>query len=113
MVLFSPLDFSKNPRSILSNFGRWCGCLNKDWDKMTTFFSFPASHWTSIRITNPIESSFASVKLRTKSTRGSGSAATATTMAFKLLQECEKKWRKIRGWQELEKLLAGLVTQQN
>ena len=62
----------------------------------------------SLRTTNPIESSFATVKLRTKSTRGAGSAKTATTMAFKLLQECEKKWRKIRGWQEIENLLAGV-----
>lgn len=83
-------------------------CLEKDWERMTTFFNFPARHWTSIRTTNPIESSFATVKLRTKSTRGSGSATTATTMAFKLLQECEKKWRKIRGWQEIENLLAGV-----
>ena len=83
-------------------------CLNKDWERMTTFFDFPARHWTSLRTTNPIESSFASVKLRTKSTRGAGSAKTAATMAFKLLKECEKKWRKIRGWQEIENLLAGV-----
>ena len=83
-------------------------CLNKDWERMTTFFDFPARHWTSLRTTNPIESSFATVKLRTKSTRGAGSPKTATTMAFKLLLECEKKWRKIRGWEEIENLLAGV-----
>ncbi len=83
-------------------------CLEKDWDRLTTFFDFPARHWTSIRTTNPIESSFATVKLRTKTTRGAGSTKTATTMAFKLLQECEKKWRKIRGWEEIENLLAGV-----
>jgi len=83
-------------------------CLNKDWERMTTFFDFPARHRTSLRTTNPIESSFATVKLRTKSTRGAGSPKTATTMAFKLLQECEKKWRKIRGWEEIENLLAGV-----
>lgn len=84
-------------------------CLNKDWDKLTTFFDFPAKHWTSLRTTNPIESSFATVKLRTKSTRGAGSVKTATTMAFKLLQECEKKWRKIRGLSDIENILAGVV----
>ena len=83
-------------------------CLEKDWGRLTTFFDFPARHWVSIRTTNPIESSFATVKLRTKSTRGAGSPKTATTMAFKLLQECEKKWRKIRGWEEIENLLAGV-----
>ncbi len=83
-------------------------CLEKDWDRLTTFFDFPARHWTSIRTTNPIESSFATVKLRTKTTRGAGSTKTATTMAFKLLQECEKKWRKIRGFEEIENLLSGV-----
>lgn len=84
-------------------------CLTKDWDKLTTFFGFPAKHWTSLRTTNPIESSFATVKLRTKSTRGAGSSKTATTMAFKLLKECEKKWRKIRGLDDIENILAGVV----
>lgn len=83
-------------------------CLEKDWGQLTTFFDFPARHWTSIRTTNPIESSFATVKLRTKATRGAGSSRTATTMAFKLLKECEKKWRKIRGYEEIENLLAGV-----
>ena len=83
-------------------------CLDKDWEQLTTFFNFPAKHWNSIRTTNPIESSFATVKLRTKSTRGAGSPATATTMAFKLLQECEKRWRRIRGWEEIENLLSGV-----
>lgn len=84
-------------------------CLNKDWEQLTTFFDFPAKHWVSLRTTNPIESSFATVKLRTKSTRGAGSAKTATTMAFKLLQECEKKWRKIRGFEDIENILNGVV----
>ena len=83
-------------------------CLTKDWDRLTTFFDFPARHWTSLRTTNPIESSFATVKLRTKSMKGAGSAKTATTMAFKLLMECQKKWRKIRGAEEIENLLAGV-----
>jgi len=84
-------------------------CLTKDWEKLTAFFDFPAKHWVSLRTTNPIESSFATVKLRTKTTRGAGSVKTATTMAFKLLQECERKWRKIRGKEEIENILAGVV----
>jgi len=83
-------------------------CIEKDWSQLVTFFNFPAEHWVSIRTTNPIESSFATVKLRTKSTRGAGSKKSAATMAFKLLKECEKKWRVIRGWREIEKLLQGL-----
>lgn len=84
-------------------------CLVKSWPELTTFFNFPASHWTSIRTTNPIESSFATVKLRTKVTKGAGSVKTASAMAFKLLIECQKKWRRIRGdKQDLDHLLNGL-----
>ncbi len=84
-------------------------CLVKSWSELTTFFCYPAVHWTSLRTTNPIESSFATVKLRTKVTKGAGNRDTATAMAFKLLQECQKKWRRIRGEkQDLQNLLNGL-----
>ena len=84
-------------------------CLVKSWPELTTFFRYPAAHWISLRTTNPIESSFATVKLRTKVTKGAGSKTAATTMAFKLLQECQKKWRKIRGEPvDLENILNGL-----
>jgi len=84
-------------------------CLEKDWSQLTTFFDFPAEHWVSLRTTNPIESSFATVKLRTKATRGAGSRRTAETMAFKLLQKCEKKWRRIRGWKKVTDVLNGVA----
>jgi len=84
-------------------------CLVKSWTELTTFFRYPAAHWTSLRTTNPIESSFATVKLRTKVTKGAGNRDTATAMAFKLLQECQKKWRKIRGEkEEIQNLFKGL-----
>jgi transposase-like protein len=84
-------------------------CLIKDWTELTTFFKYPAVHWLSLRTTNPIESSFATVKLRTKVTKGAGNKTTAAAMAFKLLQECQKKWRRIRGdKQELQNLLTGI-----
>ena len=83
-------------------------CINKDWNQLTTFFDFPAEHWISLRTTNPIESAFSGVKLRTRTTRGAGSRKTAETMAFKLLQECEKRWIKIRGAIQIEKLLDGV-----
>ena len=67
-----------------------------------------AEHWISLRTTNPIESGFATVKLRTKATRGAGNRSMASSMAFKLLLECEKKWRKIRGWREIKKMLSGV-----
>lgn len=83
-------------------------CLVKHWSELTTFFHYPAMHWQHIRTTNPIESSFATVKLRTKVTKGAGSKETAAVMAFKLLDECQKRWRKLRGHEEIKNLLKGL-----
>jgi transposase-like protein len=83
-------------------------CIVKSWSQLTTFFHYPAMHWQHIRTTNPIESSFATVKLRTKVTKGAGSKKTAAVMAFKLLHECQKKWRKLRGYDEIKNLLKGL-----
>ena len=84
-------------------------CLVDDWDKMIPFFSFPAEHWQHIRTSNPIESAFATVKLRTSSTKGAGSKEMAEVMAFKLLKEAEKRWQKIRGFKEIENLIQGTV----
>jgi len=83
-------------------------CLSKSWTELTTFLHYPAQHWQHIRTTNPIESSFATVKLRTKVTKGAGSKETAVVMAFKLLNECQHKWRKLRGHEEFKKLLKGV-----
>ncbi len=83
-------------------------CLVKNWDQLITFFHYPAMHWQHIRTTNPIESSFATVKLRTKVTKGAGSKETAAVMAFKLLTECQKRWRRLRGHEEIKNILKGL-----
>ena len=83
-------------------------CLVKHWSELTTFFHYPASHWIHLRTTNPIESSFATVKLRTKVTKGAGSKETAAVMAFKLLSECQKRWRRLKGHEEIKNLLKGL-----
>jgi len=84
-------------------------CLVKNWPVLTTYFDFPAAHWLHLRTTNPIESSFATVKLRTKVTKGAGSKAMAEVMTFKLLKECEKRWRKINVPGEIQNLLRGLA----
>lgn len=83
-------------------------CLVKDWEKLTEFFNFPAQQWMHLRSTNPIESAFATVKLRTRSTKGAGSTEMAKLMAFKLLLEAQKKWRILRGAEEIKNLLQGL-----
>lgn len=97
---FEKLYWEKYPKAV--------ECLVKNWDQLTTFFHYPAMHWQHIRTTNPIESSFATVKLRTKVTKGAGSKETAAVMAFKLLDECQKKWRKLRGHEEIKNLMKGL-----
>jgi len=83
--------------------------LEKDWNVLTTFFSLPALHWTHLRTTNPIESTFATVRLRTNVTRGAGSPTAAATMAFKLLLDAEKSWNRIRGHEEIKNVLAGVA----
>ena len=69
--------------------------LTKDQDRLLTFFDFPAEHWVHLRTTNPIESTFATVKARTKETKGSGSRKAGLAMAFKLLLAAERRWRRI------------------
>ena len=69
--------------------------LTKDQDELLTFFDFPAEHWIHLRTTNPIESTFSTVKARTKKTKGAGSRKAGLAMAFKLLLAAEKHWRRI------------------
>ncbi len=76
-------------------------CLEKDFDQMFTFYQFPAAHWVHIRTTNPIESTFATVRLRTKRTKGCGSRIATLTMVFKLAIEAQKRWRKLRSFKLL------------
>lgn len=98
---FAKLHQEKYPKAV--------DCLTKNWKELTAYFDFPGAHWLHLRTTNPIESSFATVKLRTKVTKGAGSKHTAEVMTFKLLKECEKKWRKINAPEEIKNLLAGLA----
>ena len=83
-------------------------CITKDWDQLMTYYSFPAAHWAHLRTTNPIESTFATIKLRTKRTKGAGSTKAACAMAFKLMQEAEKRWNRIRGYEEIQRLISGV-----
>lgn len=84
-------------------------CLLKDAEALTAFYDFPANHWVHLRTTNPIESAFATVKLRTKKTKGAGSRDTALTMAFKLLASAEKRWRALNGRDLVQRVIAGAV----
>ena len=71
--------------------------LVKDQEKMLTFFDFPAAHWIHLRTTNAIESTFATVKARTRVTKGAGSRNAGLAMAFKLLLEGESRWRRVNS----------------
>lgn len=71
--------------------------LTKDQDRLLTFFDFPAEHWLHLRTTNPIESPFATVKARTRKTKGAGSRKAGLAMAFKLLLAAEKRWRRVNA----------------
>ncbi len=82
--------------------------IEKDRDSLLAFYSFPAEHWQHIRTTNPIESTFATVRHRTSRTRNCVSRATFLGLAFKLIEEAEKSWRKIRGADKIELLLKGI-----
>ncbi len=81
--------------------------LDRDWRPLTAFYAFPAEHWRHLRTTNPIESSFATVKLRTRVTKGAGSKAAALGMAFKLLKTAEERWRRFNGHELVADVLAG------
>lgn len=83
--------------------------LEKDWPELITFFSLPAVHWTHIRTTNAIESTFATVRLRTNVTKGAGSPLAASMMAFKLLQDAERTWNRVRGFEEVKNVLNGFA----
>jgi len=82
-------------------------CLAKDRDVLLTFFAFPAEHWIHLRATNPIESTFASVRHRHKRTKGSGSRAACLAMVYKLLLAAEKRWRKLNGHQLIIHVVRG------
>ena len=83
--------------------------LTKDRDALLAFYDFPAEHWQHIRTTNPIESTFATVRHRTTRTRNCVSRSTFLGLAFKLIQEAEKSWRRIRGVERISELLGGIV----
>jgi transposase-like protein len=83
-------------------------CLEKDKDEMLAFYDFPAMHWQHIRTSNPIESVFATVRLRTNKTRGCVARHTILSMVFKLGQSAQKKWRKLRGFKLLGEVIRGV-----
>jgi len=83
-------------------------CLAKDQDPLLSFYDFPAEHWHHIRTSNPIESTFASVRLRTAKSRGCGSRASILSTVFKLSLSAEQRWLKLRGAELIAKVITGV-----
>jgi putative transposase len=83
-------------------------CLIKDREVLLTFYDFPAEHWKHVRTTNPIESTFATVRLRTDKTRGCLSRRTALAMVYKLAKSAERSWRRLDGSQRLAQVIQGV-----
>src|SRR5215216_3708391 len=80
--------------------------LDKDWAHLTAFYDFPAEHWRHLRTSNAVESSFATVKLRTRVTKGAGSKKAALAMAYKLLDAAQERWRRFNGHELVADVLA-------
>jgi transposase-like protein len=83
-------------------------CLARDREALLAFYDFPAEHWKHLRTTNPIESTFATVRHRTVRSKGCLSNKTALAMVFKLAQAAEKSWRRLDGHNQLPKLVQGV-----
>lgn len=83
-------------------------CLLKDKEELLTFYDFPAQHWVHLRTTNPIESTFATVRNRTYKSKGAFSSKTILTMSFKLMESAQKRWIKLRGFHHLDDVINGI-----
>ena len=82
-------------------------CLEKDREVLLTFYDFPAEHWGHLRTTNPIESTFATVRLRQRRTKGCGSREASLTMVFMLARQAEARWRRLNGSELIVHVLEG------
>jgi putative transposase len=83
-------------------------CLSKDRESLLAFYDFPAEHWKHVRTSNPIESTFATVRLRTERTKGCLSRQTALAMVFKLAKSAERHWRRLDGSERLAQVIEGV-----
>ena len=83
-------------------------CLAKDRQALLAFYDFPAEHWKHLRTSNPIESTFATVRHRTIRSKGCLSNKTALAMVFKLVDAAQKSWRRLDGHNQLPKLIQGV-----
>ena len=86
-----------------------CACLSKNRDSLLAFYDFPAEHWSQLRTTNPIESTFATIRLRHRRTKGNGSRRASLTTMFKLAQSASKRWRRLNAHHQIVLVLEGKI----
>ena len=91
-----------------SKYPKAVACLEKDREELMAFYAYPAAHWASLRTTNPIESVFGTVRLRTAKTRGCLSHKTGELMAFKLMESASKRWKRLNGFGHVEEVIRGV-----
>ena len=92
-----------------TKYAKAVSCLIKDRDALLTFYDFPAEPWDHLRTSNPIESVFATVRHRTVRTKGALSQDTARLMVFKLVMAAAKTWRRLKGENQLPKIVQGVT----
>lgn len=83
-------------------------CLAKDRDRLLTFYDFPAEHWLHLRTTNPIESTFATIRHRTDRAKGCLTRDTMLAFTYKLSISAQTRWHRLRGFNQLSKLITGV-----
>jgi putative transposase len=91
-----------------AKYDKAAGCLAKDREALLAFYAFPAEHWKHVRSTNPLESTFATVRLRTAQTKGCLSRKTALALVFKLARSAERHWRRLNGSDRLAEIVRGV-----
>jgi putative transposase len=99
------------PNKYGAKYNKAVTCQTKDREALLAFFDFPAEHWDHLRTSNPIESVFATVRHRTVRTKGALSATTAKLMVFKLVIAAAKTWRRLKGENQLPKVVRGVKFQ--
>src|SRR6516164_9039708 len=92
-----------------AKYGDACDCLRKDREELLAFYDFPAEHWGHLRTTNPIESTFATIRLRHRRTKGNGTRKASLTMMFKLAQAAQKRWRRLNRHELIVQLIEGKI----
>ena len=101
--------FGKFAATYQAKYPKAVECLLKDKEELLAFYDFPAEHWQHLRTSNPIESTFATVRLRTSKTKGAGSRTACLAMAFKLVESAQNHWRKLNGSTLLPEVIAGVI----